>query len=431
MKYKQFIYNIILVLGFLIALPFYLFKMWKRGKYKDGFSQRFGYYPDEIKSFCQQNPVIWVHAVSVGEVMATLKLLQSLRSRFPEVHLMLTTTTSRGYQVALNKVPEGVKVGYYPLDFLPCVRRALDTLKPAYIILMEGEIWPNMVWEATRRGIPCALANADLSPRSEKRYASGGFFFRDVFSRFNKVFTQTIEDEQRYRAVGVSPESAVTVGSLKFDASIPEKEQNKDIGLILEEAGAGTKPIWIAASTHPGEEEIVLDVFIRLKSGVPNLFLILAPRHDERTAEVEGVLKRKGLKWIRRTDCGVKNAQDDCEVLLINTTGELKLFFPKSTVIFIGNSLVGRKGGHNIIEAAITGKPVVFGKNMQDWQQIADAFIKAGAGVQVEDGEELFTEVKRLILSSADRETIATHAAELIQNNLGASMRTAKLIELR
>ncbi|MDL5054758.1 3-deoxy-D-manno-octulosonic acid transferase [Oscillatoria laete-virens NRMC-F 0139] len=425
------LYNLLFSTAFLLALPFYAWKMIKRGKYRDGFLERFGVYPRKLREALHGREVIWVQAVSVGEVMAALKLMEELQGQFPGAKILLTTTTARGHQVALQKAPDNVAVAYYPLDFYAPVLSAFLTFRPRLILLMEGEIWPNLLWMAQRAGVPVGLANADLSRRSERRYKRFGFFFRPVFRIFSWIFTQTQDDEKRFAPLGVRPEAVRTVGSLKFDTAMPTKPLPLDARKLLRDQGVAEGcPILVAGSTHEGEEEVVIAVWQKLREQFPALFLILAPRHDERSGEVATLLKRSGANCVRRTeltpDAGGQLAQADA--LLIDTTGELRAWYEAATVIVIGNSLVGHKGGHNIIEAAVTGHPVFYGPNMQDWEQIAHDFVRAEAAVQVADANELCGQLARHLEDAALRRDIGQRARALIDANVGAARRTAEII---
>jgi len=425
------LYNFLFSLVFLLALPFYAYKMVKRGKYRDGILERFGVYSPALRKELRGKTVIWIQAVSVGEVMAALKLIDELKAQYTQAKILLTTTTARGYQVATQKVPADVVVAYYPLDFYAPVLSAFLTFRPQLILLMEGEIWPNMMWMAKRAGIPVGLANADLSRRSERRYKRFGILFRPIFKIFTWVFTQTREDEGRFDPLGVRKEALQTVGSLKFDTAIPTRPLPFDAGKLLILCGVGqARPIFVAGSTHEGEEEVIIRVYQKLKEQFPSLFLILAPRHDERTKEVEAILDRFGVGYSKRTEMvesGVIDlAGSDC--LLINTTGELRAWYEAATVIVIGNSLVGHKGGHNIIEAAITGHPVIYGPNMQDWEQIAAQFVCAGAAIQVATEDALILEIAGLLNNPSQKEEVGQKAKDLILKNMGAAKRTVEII---
>lgn len=431
------LYNILFSLAFLLALPFYAWKMVKRGKYRDGILERFGVYPRKLREEMRGREVIWIQAVSVGEVMAALKLIEELQTRFTSAKILLSTTTARGHQVALQKVPPGVSVAYYPLDFYAPVLSAFLTFRPRIILLMEGEIWPNLMWLAQRAGVPVGLANADLSRRSERRYKRFGLLFRPIFRIFTWVFTQTNDDEKRFDPLGVRKEAVQMVGSLKFDTATPTHALTLDARKLLTEQGVmPERPVFVAGSTHEGEEEVIIRVYQKLKESFPHLFLILAPRHDERTREVETILTRAGLSYIKRTELDAGGDNDGArlsqrDALLINTTGELRAWYEVATVIVIGNSLVGHKGGHNIIEAAMTGHPVLYGPNMQDWEQIARQFVEAHAAIQVPDENALLEKMESLLHDKLEREAVGQRAKTLIAENMGAAWRTTEIISQR
>ncbi|MDX2227764.1 MAG: glycosyltransferase N-terminal domain-containing protein [Verrucomicrobiae bacterium] len=425
-------YNLLFSAGFLLVLPYFVWRLVRRGKYTEGFWERFGFYPDSLRSVLAGHRVVWVHGVSVGEVNVALRLIEEMHARCPDLRFVLTTTTSRGYQVARQKAPEGCAVSYYPVDFLPCVASAFRTFKPVLLILTEGEIWPNAIWMAARRRIPCAIANADLSEKSEHRYRQFGFLFEQIFAHFQWVFTRTDPDKIRFEGLGVRASALHTVGSIKFDVAIPTRPLPFNARAVLEKGGLVNRRILVVGSTHEGEEEIILHVFNRLRLWVPDLFLILAPRHDERCPSVEKLLQEANIPFVRRTDRPLEASSlfpDPCDCLLINTTGELRAWFEAATVIFIGNSLTwDRKGGHNIVEGAVTGHPVVFGPNMEDWQYVADLFLREVACVQVRNGEELEERLLMLLQNPHRCAQIAERAARLIAQNTGAARKTAEIL---
>ena len=432
-RYVQLFYTVFYSLGFIVLSPLFLYKMWKRGKYRENFLQRFGCYSPELRAKLagKTHSRCWIQAVSVGEINLALLLIPALRARLPQVQLIVTTTTSTGYALARERLPQDVTLLYFPQDFPPCVRRAYSLIQPDFIVLMETELWPNHVWLGARRGIPLFLVNARMSPRSARRYQRLRALFHTVVNKLSLVCAQSQDDATNFSSLGVSPDRVKMTGNMKYDASLP-KPGGKQINTREILTGIGVSPeqlVLVAGSTHPGEEEILFDLVNRLRVKFPTLFLILVPRHVERTPDVVRIARAKGVNFLLRTDVPARPAHaasPDC--LIVNTTGELRWFYDVATVVFVGKSLVG-EGGQNIIEPAATGVPVVFGPNMQNFKAIAAEFVAAGAGVQVADVAALEHELADLLTNAARRKKIAAAARAVIDQNVGATQRNVELIE--
>ncbi|MCG3149827.1 MAG: 3-deoxy-D-manno-octulosonic acid transferase [Verrucomicrobiae bacterium] len=416
----RLLYTILYTLGFVLLSPGFLYKMWKRGKYRENFTQRFGCYSPELRQRLAAKPGrrAWLQAVSVGEVNIALLIIAALRERGLQV--VLTTTTSTGYALARERLPADVTLLYFPQDFPAPVRRAYDLIAPDLVVLMESEIWPNHVWEAARRRVPVFLINARMSPRSARRHAKLGWLFRSVFANLTLVCAQSAEDAANFRRFG-APRVELT-GNLKYDASLPQPgHQTIDPRQILRDLGvAESRPVLVAGSTHPGEEDILFDLLKQM----PEVFLVLVPRHVERTPEIIELAKRKGVVMTLRKNGGPVHSP---ACLLVNTTGELKSFYRVATVIFVGKSLVGI-GGQNIVEAAASGHPVICGPNMQNFKAITAEFLTAGAVVQVQDPYELQHAVRDLGRDEQLRAKIVTAAQAVIARNVGATQRTIELM---
>jgi 3-deoxy-D-manno-octulosonic-acid transferase len=429
----RFLYTILYSLGFVLLSPTFLYKMWKRGKYRENFFQRFGFYDANIWASLIEKTArrCWIQAVSVGEVNVALIFIQALLEKFPNLRVILTTTTSTGYTLAYERLPQDVELLYFPQDFPWCVRRAYDLIEPDFVVLMESELWPNHIWTGARRNVPIFLVNGRMSPRSARRYRAVRWLSGRTLSHLSLVCTQTREDADSFRAAGAVASRVHVTGNMKYDASMPYADVQKvDPVQLLKQIGISpSQPTLVAGSTHPGEEEIIFDVFAELRQRVPNLFLVLVPRHVERIREVVELAKRKRIKFILRSDVNTQLAPTakpyDC--LLVNTTGELKWLYKVATVIFVGKSLVGQ-GGQNIVEAAISGHPVVFGPHVQNFKAIAAQFVAEGACLQVPDREALRRALQELLQDSDKRQKIATAARRVIEANVGATQRNVELI---
>ena len=426
----QLFYRIVHAIGFVLLGPVFLYKMWKRGKYRENFFQRFGGYTSELRQRLgeKSGPRCWIQAVSVGEVNLALRLIQSLRRTFPKCRLILTTTTSTGYAFARERLPREVELLYFPQDFLWTVKRAYNLIQPDFTVLIESELWPNHVWEAARRHVPVFLVNGRMSPGSARRYRRFCWLSRRVFSQLTLVCAQSPQDAENFLAAGVPSDRLHMTGNVKYDAALPHDgaAAKFDPAQILRQIGvAPTHHVLVAGSTHPGEEEILLDVLQQLRAKFSDLFFVLVPRHVERTAEIVELAKRKQVKLVLRTETGASSERPDC--LLVNTTGELRRFYQIATVIFVGKSLVGQ-GGQNIVEAAASGHPVVFGPHMENFQEISRQFVAENACVQVQDMYELRHALLDLLQNESLRTTIAAAAQRVIAANVGATDRTVELM---
>ncbi|MCX8092035.1 MAG: 3-deoxy-D-manno-octulosonic acid transferase [Verrucomicrobiae bacterium] len=423
-------YNILFALGFLLSSPYYFWRLYRRGHWVEGFFQRFGWYDSKLKQAITNRHVLWLHAVSVGEVNICTQLIRALEQRLPNVKLVVSTTTTTGMGELKRKLPTHISKIYYPIDFRRCVARALTTLQPEAIVLVEAEIWPNLIWRATARGVPLFLVNARLSDRSYRAYKRLGFLFRPLFAAFAGVGAQNEADAARLRELGCRPEAVRVVGSLKYDAAKLDERLPVDVPGMLRRLGVGNgAPVLVAGSTHPGEEGILADVFLKLRTQFPNLFLVLVPRHAERSREVARELTARGLRLVLRTDVAGNRLRPDGPVdcLLVNTTGELKYFYQHATVIFVGKSL-SAEGGQNPIEPGALGKAMVFGPNMQNFAEIARSFLARDGAVQVRDASELETALAQLLADPARRERLGRNALQVVRENLGAIERTVDMI---
>ena len=426
----RFAYNILFAVFFWLSAPFYFFKMSRRPNWRRGFWQRFGLYRECVKKPDGKRPVLWLHAVSVGEVGICAQLIQSLEPRLPGYEFLVSTTTSTGMGELQRKLPPHIAKFYYPVDFPGAVRRALNTFRPSAVVLVENELWPNFLWQATDRKIPLFLVNARISDRSFPRYRRGNFLFRRMFSQFRGVGCQESGDGGRLAQLGFPSEAIRVVGSLKFDAAQPDPRPGLDARALLRQIGVNkNSKILVAGSTHAGEEAVLAAMLKRLRVRFPELFLVLVPRHSERTAEVSRELESHGVRFVRRSEIDLTKppSPSEAECLLVNTTGELKFFYEVADVVFVGKSLTA-KGGQNPIEPAALGKAVVFGPNMQNFTSIVRAFVAEQAVAQVRDAAELEVTVAQLLSGDRRRADLGARALAVVQKNLGATERTVGLI---
>jgi 3-deoxy-D-manno-octulosonic-acid transferase len=422
----RLIYNLLWPLGLLLFLPSYLAKMFRRGGYRKDFGQRLGFYSSEWRRRLHRKSLTWIHAVSVGEVVIALKLAEQLRTLRPDLKCVLTTTTTTGHALAQKSAPSWMDVLYAPLDFWPVMRWAFRVIAPQCIILIEAEVWPNLVAEATRRKIPIVLANARLSPRSERRFRRFKVFVGPIFRRLDLVCVPTPEDAERWKNLGATASQIHAVGNIKYD--VFNQPILSNAAQRFRETGIdAARLILFGGSTHRGEEQILIDVFCALRPEFPDLFLILAPRHVERANEVEAELRKRDLRSIRQTAAGGSRTQElDC--LLIDTTGELPGWYNIATIVFIGKSLTAH-GGQNPVEAISARKPVIFGPHMENFASLAKQLIAGGGALSVQNSQELTQHSRRLLSSPAEREKLTNNALRVIQPHREAAARTAAFIE--
>jgi 3-deoxy-D-manno-octulosonic-acid transferase len=424
------IYDIFFAAFLLLSAPYYLLKMWRRGDWRRGFRQRFGQYDHKTKQAVTNRHVLWIHAVSVGEVNICTQLIRALEPRVPNLKIVVSTTTSTGMGELHKKLPSHIEKIYYPVDRRKCVQRALKALHPEAVVLVEAEIWPNFLWKLRDRGIPCFLVNARMSERSYRGYRRARFLFSPIFASFAGVGVQNATDAERIQALGCRAEAVSVVGNLKFDAVKIGERPLFDVQVLLRRLGvASDTRVLIGGSTHAGEESLLAEVFLRLRRQFPDLFLIVVPRHFERGKEVGKELESLGLRFMYRTEIGpdaqLKAGSLDC--LLVNTTGELRYFYECASVIFVGKSL-SAAGGQNPIEPGALGKAMVFGPNMQNFEAIASAFVDGGGAVQVQNVAELEKTFAQLLGDADLRQQLGNNALKVVRQNQGAIERTVEMI---
>ena len=426
----RILYNILFLFFFAVASPYYFWRMRRRGGWRAGFGQRFSIYDSPLKQALTNRHVIWLHAVSVGEVNLCTQLISALEPRVPNVKIVVSCTTSTGMAELRRRLPTRISKIYYPIDRRKYVRRALATINPQAIVLVEAEIWPNFLWRAASLKIPVFLANARLSDRSYPRYKKFGFLFRPLFRSFAGVGCQNEEDAVRLRAVGCQENAVRVVGNLKFDAAKLTEISTLDVRGMLRQLGVPDDTlILVAGSTHDGEEIILADMARRLREKFPKLFLVLVPRHFERCKDIGQTLKARGVKFVFRSEifAGTHLPPAGLDCLLVNSTGELKFFYEPATVVFVGKSLTAI-GGQNPVEPAAQGKAVVFGPNMQNFTDITRSLLRQNAAVQVNSPEELERALGELLADAPRRAALGRAALALVAENLGAVERTVEMI---
>jgi 3-deoxy-D-manno-octulosonic-acid transferase len=422
------LYSVLIVAFCAVMSPYLVYQAVRYRKYIRNLPQRLGYLPRSFNHDLDES--IWIHAVSVGEVLTARALLPELRERYPKLRLFLSTTTMTGQQIARNNVQYVDEVFYFPFDLGFIVNRTLRLVKPRLFIMMETELWPNLLRACHRDGVRTMLVNGRISSRSYPRYRLARAFFRRVLRHVDRFCMQSDESARRIVDIGAEQPRVVVTGSLKFDSlEIPGASASADRGrnrvLRYFRLSAG-RPVIIAASTLRGEEEPVLDAFQRIRATMTNTLLIIAPRKPERFDEVERLARRAGWNVARRTELRV-DAEPRCDVVILDTMGELAQIYQLATVVFVGGSLVDA-GGHNILEPAVFGKPIVFGPHMHNFTEIARTFLDNGAAIQVATGRELEPVLQGLLGDPVRRATLGAGARALVEANRGARNKTLAAI---
>ena len=422
------LYSVLIVAFCAVMSPYLVYQAVRYRKYIRNLPQRLGYLPRSFNHDADES--IWIHAVSVGEVLTARALLPELRERYPRLRLFLSTTTMTGQQIARNNVQYVDEVFYFPFDLGFIVNRTLRLVKPRLFIMMETELWPNLLRACHRDGVKTMLVNGRISSRSYPRYRLARPFFRRVLRHVDRFCMQSDESARRIVDIGAEQPRVVVTGSLKFDSlEIPGASASADRGrnrvLRYFRVSAG-RPVIIAASTLRGEEEPVLDAFQRIRATMTNTLLIIAPRKPERFDEVERLARRAGWNVARRTELRV-DAEPRCDVVILDTMGELAQIYQVATVVFVGGSLVDA-GGHNILEPAVFGKPIVFGPHMHNFTEIARTFLDNGAAIQVATGRELEPVLQDLLGDPVRRARLGAGARALVEANRGARNKTLAAI---
>ena len=417
------LYSILVLAVAVIASPWFVYQALRYKKYVGSFRQRMGYLPVSFNMDADES--IWIHAVSVGEVLTARPLISDLKRRHPNLRMFLSTTTMAGQQLARRSVQDVDAVFYFPFDLGFVVRRTLNLVRPKLFIMMETEIWPNLLNECRRRGVKTAVVNGRLSPRSFSRYRMVRGFMRRVLDHVDRFLVQSEESARRFIDLGADPARVVVTGSLKFDSLDLSQARSRDRVLRYFRVPS-SRPVIIAGSTMKGEESAVLRAFRRVRAASPNTLLVLAPRHPERFGEVEQLVRSEGWKTARRTDLAI-DSEPRVDVVVLDTIGELASVYQIGTVVFVGGSLVAT-GGHNVLEPAVFGKPIVFGPHMHNFAEIADAFVSNGAGVQLTGEQQLEEALLSLMSDPVRRARLGAAARALVEANRGAKEKSVAML---
>ena len=421
------LYRFFTALAMLVLAPYCVLRGWRRGEPSRTLRERLGTVPDEIKAVCASGGAIWIHAVSVGEVLAAQPVVNGLNERYPERPIFVSTTTETGQRLARERLKSAAGVFYFPLDSTGAVRRALRAIRPAIVIVMETEIWPNFLREARESGAPVVFANARISRRSFARYKRWKFLLEDFFTETlwhgTLFLAQTSEDAARLSEMGAPKERIVVTGNLKYDAQPPAMGA---FGVWLAEQIKAQErwPVVVAGSVVEREEEAVLAAYDAVQRRWRRALMVLAPRKPDRFDEAARLAASAGWNVVRRSGLDFGRPLDEnTDVLVLDSIGELAAIYSLGDAVFVGGSLAP-SGGHNILEPAWFGRAPVFGASMENFAEMAEQFRAASAGIQVNDGPHLGRVWVQLIEDDALRERTGSAARELSSRNTGATART-------
>jgi 3-deoxy-D-manno-octulosonic-acid transferase len=426
------LYSFLLTLGVIALLPRFIYDAFHHGKYVAGWRERLGRLP-VVET--RGRAVIWLHCVSVGETQAARPLARAILRRFPSHALVVSTITLTGQRVALEVFrDDAAAVFYFPFDWAWSVRRALDTINPSAVLIMETELWPRFLRECRRRGISVALVNGRLSEGSFRRYKLIRGFISRVLAGLDLALMQSETDAERIRALGLPPERVTVSGNIKFDSVAEPADRALTSELSERFRLQDSRPLVVAASTHAPEERVVLESFKRLRAAHDDNEprLLIAPRHPERFAEVAALLDSSGLRWARRSS--PREADDPmCDVILLDTIGELRAVYPLAEIVFVGGS-IARTGGHNVLEPAALGACIVTGAHTANFTAIMRAFLEAEALVQLPPVSEtnappaLANVLGELLADDEQRRVIAERARAVVEQNRGATARSIDML---
>ena len=418
------VYNVLLTAFIVIAFPFAVIALILRPRYRIGLGQRLGRLPSDVIQLTRDTAPFWLHAPSVGELLATRPFLYALKERFPDTPLVVSVQTTTAYQTAIERCPEADGVFYFPLDYPLVSRRVLKRIGPQVFFFTETEMWPNMLSSLARQRIPALLVSGRFSRRAQQRYGLLSPVFRPILQSITACCMQTQEDTRRLIAAGANAQRVQVTGNFKVDGVNGSGDAGRT---ILAQAGLGDRPLLIGASTHDSEEAVLLQAVRELRGELPHLLLLLAPRHPERFSSVEALLQRQDWRYIKRSVCSAP-APPDTEVFLLDTLGELVSFYAAASLVFVGGSLTRGSGGHSMIEPALAGVPVCFGPYTHNFSSIVAELKKAQGGIEIYDAHSLYDAALPLLTDADLRQKTGALARRTIEQQQGAVERTLDVV---
>ena len=420
------LYNITTLLGFLLLAPYYAFKILVTGKYRQSIRQKLGAMPDEMVSALKGRPRIWVHAVSVGEVTAAAPIVAALRGKLPQATIVLSTGTETGQAMARKLIPQATAFMYFPLDLLPVVEKVIDRIAPDIVVLTETELWPNFLRHCMKRRIPAVMVNGRISTRSFRRYSRTSFFWNKVLESVLEIGVISAVDRDRIMAIGAPAAKVKVMGNAKYDSLASRVSGEAWSRKAAQMKMTPDTRVFVAGSTHEGEEAIVLEVYRALLQEWPDLRLIVVPRHPERGKAVRDLVAAQGLPCILLSEIQA-GGPPDRGVVVVDVIGELFGLYSLATVVYCGGSLVA-KGGQNILEPAVWGKVVFYGPSMEDFLDEKVLLEEAGAGIPVRNAAELLEGMKALLADPAELRRRGAEGQKRVMSSRGAAERYAAMI---
>lgn len=421
---SYFAYNILLTILSPLLMLYFKYKGGQDIRYIGTMDERYGRYPACLRKAPGARR-IWAHAVSVGEVAGAMPLLRMIRERLPQYDLVVSTTTVTGRQMLLKAFPD-MPSFYFPFDFPWVARRAVNFIEPDALVLMETELWPNVMTQCARRGAPVLLLNGRVSDRMAAARGPVARMYAWAFARMAALGMQSARDRERILALGAPADLVSTIGNMKFDGLLTEPDGAK-IQELRSALNPGGRPLFVAGSTHPGEEDILLEVFKLVREQAPDLLMIVAPRHIERADEVEGIFLIKDYEVRRRSRLAPGNGERP-DVIILDTIGELRTVYAIADTCFVGGSLIPR-GGHNVLEPAACGKAPFYGPSMQNFLDSAAALEKGGGGRPVNSGADLADHLMAALREPEIQRELDRNALEVVRANAGASERAFDLLK--
>lgn len=418
------IYRFLFLPALLIASPYYLGRMRRRGGYGKGFISRFGF-SDPLPPKRTHIKRIWFHAVSVGEVLAIGPVIRALTQK-PEIEIFLTTTTSTGYKLAKERYANILLgISYFPIDFLLFSSLAWKGIAPDLAILTESERWPEHLYQASKRGVPVVIANGRVSDRSYRRMRALRWLLKPLVGNISRTLAVEAVDSERLKELGIAGVNTTVTGNIKLDVTLPLLSE-KDRSVLRRELGFGDDSILVGASTWPGEEAALLEAWEALRRAGHRCHLLLVPRHAERRRDIRALLEARGVAFHFRS---TGSATSEVEVAVADTTGELSRLLQLATLVFVGKSLSPHGEGQTPVEAAVLGKPILFGPGMSNFRAITESLLTSGAARRVRDANDLIVQIGALFTDPPECERMSIAARQWHERNRGAVTRTVAAIE--
>lgn len=423
-------YNILQFAAMVVFSPLIAYCLITSPKRQKTFLKRLGFFtfrgvPNKL--FDHEKP-IWIHALSLGEVLSIVTMVKQIREKFPDRKILFSVSTLTGFEIA-DKNLDGLvdRIVFFPYDLFFSVKRWIRKIDPEFVIIVETDIWPNFLFGMTNEQIPIYLVNARLSDRSFHGYKKVLFFLKPFLSCFSKICTQTAMDQERFHLLGIDKAKVVVTGNTKFDQAVACPSTGEIDALKSSLPIGSHQKVFIAGSTHPGEEKIILEAFMQMKKDIPDLILIIAPRHPERSQSVYAMFHAREFASLMITKLNTLHADETCDVIVVDTIGLLKKLYGLCSVAFIGGTF-SDTGGHNPLEPATFAKPILFGPNMKNFADISNMLIRNNGARYVSDARDLYRETVRLLKDTAQSREMGTNAFQLLDRQTGAVDRTLKII---